>query len=75
MKKERGRVGGPKRASSRASVRVVTFLFLREMDLLHSRVTVGGTAPNWDGGQCPPPRQVSMLMPQTCDACAPAAAS
>ena len=42
MKKVRGKVGGPKRAPSHASVRVVTFLFLREMVLLHSRVTVGG---------------------------------
>jgi hypothetical protein len=29
-------------AASFASVRVVTFLFMREMVLLHSRVTVGG---------------------------------
>ena len=42
MKKVRGKVGVPKRASSSASVRVVTFLFLREMVLLHSRETVGG---------------------------------
>jgi hypothetical protein len=41
MKKGRGELKGPKEGCFVASVRVVTFRFMEEMDLLHSLLTVG----------------------------------